>query len=96
MPDHIRTDVYGLLAYELPLQKYLGDMTLTPYLFIEHSIPEDSLAMANPLFIRFGLCYKPSPFVVLKFEAGRNTVKSISLDPDPQFWFLGAQMAVSF
>ncbi|MCP4679592.1 MAG: hypothetical protein GY854_29690 [Deltaproteobacteria bacterium] len=96
MPDHIKSHVYGLLAWELPLHKYLGEMTLTPYIFVEYSVPEDSLAVANPLYVRFGLNYKPNAFVVLKVEAGRNTVESESLDPDPQSWMVAGQMAVSF
>ncbi len=96
MPDYIKFHVYGLLAWELPLHKYLGEMTLTPYLFIERSVPEDALEVANPFYIRFGVNYKPNPFIVLKVEAGRSTTESVSLNPDPQYWTVSGQAAVSF
>jgi hypothetical protein len=40
-PDHFAWCVYGLLGYTLPLQRWLGEMTLMPYFMSEYADIDD-------------------------------------------------------
>ncbi|MCP4676270.1 MAG: hypothetical protein GY854_12320 [Deltaproteobacteria bacterium] len=94
-PDYIKSDVYVLLAWQLPLDKWLGDMRLTPFGMVERSIMDDTYNDFDAMTIRAGLNFKPNSFVVLKFNAVHvRSPKSEVLDVP--WWMLNGQMAVSF
>lgn len=92
-PDYTKTSVYGLVAYTLPLDEWLGDMTLTPFFQYGASNNDDSLPDQRGLEYRGGLNFKPSRFVVLKAEAVYLDVSGVV---GYAAWGLTGQMAVSF
>ena len=92
-PDHTKQGIYTLLAYKLPLEKWLGDMTLSPFVFFEHSNMDNTTDVALGHTYGGGFNFKPSPFVVLKLEyVCLFMYKSHQL----QFHGPALQMAVSF
>jgi hypothetical protein len=94
-PDHTRWDGYALLAYELPLQKILGDMTLTPFVMGEMSSPEDLDDSSDASVIRAGFNFKPNHFWVIKLEGSRLWTPN-SPYVKSSIYFVGAQLAVWF
>jgi hypothetical protein len=91
----IGNDVYVLLAYELPLEKWITPVRITPYFMYEHGDPQDNTPqMAFDTFL-FGLNVKPSPYVVLKAEYSYAIPKS-ELAYGDNVQNFSAQMAVSF
>ena len=92
-PDYVTMDFYGLIGWELPLQRWLGSMILMPYFEVEHTRLDDSTPDTFSMIYIGGINFRPSPFVTLKAEATR--LKSINTD-DLDAWFTGIQMAVSF
>ncbi|MCP4600287.1 MAG: hypothetical protein GY847_07105 [Proteobacteria bacterium] len=92
-PDYITWATYALLAWELPLGKWLENKTLTPYIEADCGHNDDTVLNTKSITIIGGLNFKPSPFVTLKAEATRlKSIETHYLDS----WYLGAQMAVSF
>ncbi|MCP4677427.1 MAG: hypothetical protein GY854_18310 [Deltaproteobacteria bacterium] len=92
-PNYITIAFYGILAWELPLSKWLGDMKLTPYVEVDYNDRDDSIPDNDSIMILGGLNFKPSPFVTLKAEAGRvNSFHGTRAN----LTYLAAQMAVSF
>lgn len=93
-PDYIQWNVYGLLAWQLPLEALLGDMTLTPYVLHEYSVQDDSEHDYDTKVTRFGINYKPIVFVAIKLETTYvKPVDSVYMNP---WWIVGAQLAVTF
>jgi hypothetical protein len=95
IPDHVRSDGYLMLAYELPLEKLLGDMTLTPFILLEQSIAEDANKSSNAYDYRAGLNFKPSSYWVLKLEGSMMWAPD-SVYLKSKIYYVGAQAAVSF
>ncbi len=94
-PDFIKQVVYGLLAWDLPLDQWLDEMTLTPFGMIEYSIEDDTDPQFTTLLVRGGLNFRPTPAVVLK--AGFRWATSPESGPlDPPFWSVVGQLAVAF
>ncbi len=93
-PGFIGWGVYGMLAYELPLQRWIAPVRITPYILCEVNRHDDTLEYQNLTTFIGGLNVKPSPYVTLKLEGGiavpqedylGGTLKSVA-----------AQLAVSF
>ena len=91
--DTTRAAGYVLLSYELPLERWLGDARLTPYLGSHFYVPDrrhrDQIGTIHAL----GLNFKPVTVVVLKAEFARVTGH---LDDIGRFDLLQLQMAVLF
>ncbi len=94
-PDYVTWDMYVLLAWQLPLDKWLGEMRLTPYAMLERSVMDDTYEDLSALTFRFGLNFKPNSFVVLKLDAVYASFTESEILDDP-WWMLSGQMAVSF
>ena len=92
-PDYAFTDAYGLLAYELPLDAWLGDARLAPYFLYEWSNMDDSLPKMMANVYVGGLNLKPTPFVTVKAEYSYK--QSIHLE-HADFQVASMQLAVSF
>jgi hypothetical protein len=95
-PDYVYTDFYVMLAYTLPLDKWLGSMKLTPYFLYEYSDIDDSVK--EPLISHIligGLNFKPSPYVVLKLEYTHKMTPAWD-NHGADFRVLAAQLAVLF
>ncbi|MCP4602613.1 MAG: hypothetical protein GY847_19210 [Proteobacteria bacterium] len=67
-PNLLGNDVYVLLAYELPLEKWLGAIRIIPYFMYEYGIPYDMYKYRNNIQYIGGFNIKPSPFVTIKLE----------------------------
>ncbi len=92
-PDYITWAAYALLAWELPLSKWLGGKTLTPYFEVDFGQLDDTVSLYKTHTAIMGLNFKPSPFVTLKAEATRlSSVNDTMLDA----WYVAGQIAVSF
>lgn len=68
-PSNTGTDYYILLSYTLPLQRYIGQFLITPYVFYEDSNFMDSKPFLNMKMIVGGINLQPHPNVVLKLES---------------------------
>ena len=92
-PDYTITDVYGLIAYELPLKRWLGGVTITPYFMYEYAIFDDSSSIPVNYILVGGINFKPWSMVVLKLES-----TSVLEFESNDHWLtrLMAQLAVSF
>jgi len=94
--DYAADAMYGLIGYQLPLDKYLGGMTLTPYFGMAAEYPYDKEVVYFTAEW-FGLNFKPSPWITVKTEASR--IKCVLMDGlinSPQLWSWNSQLAVSF
>lgn len=67
-PNFIAHDVYVLLAWDLPLREFIGQMHITPYLMYEFNRYHPTLKMYNGQVVMVGVNIKPVPFVALKLE----------------------------
>lgn len=95
-PDYIYQDVYFMLAYTLPLERYLGTFEITPYFLYELSDIDDAAVddLLSHIFIA-GLNLRPSPYVVLKLEY-TDKITPYWENHGADFRIVSAQMAVSF
>jgi hypothetical protein len=94
-PDYLRWDAYALLAWTLPLDKWLGEKKLTLYTMGERSIMDDSDDDYNVWMLRWGIDFKPVSCVVLKVDT------ALLMMPDSELisenaWSVGGQIAVAF
>ncbi len=92
--NHTGYAVYGLLAYELPLHRWLDPVRISPYVFYERNRHADVKPSENMTLYIAGLNIKPSPYVTIKLEGG-------FADLEHRFYGsrlkdLAVQMAVSF
>lgn len=95
-PSHIQWDAYLMLAWELPLERLLGGMSLTPFVMGEYSVQEDSQEPYSIYILRGGLNFAPNQFLVIKASAVRlHAASDETLIQDAQ-WTFGAQVAVTF
>jgi hypothetical protein len=93
--SYIGNGVYVLLAYELPLEKWITPVRITPYFMFEYGDPSDSMSQMSFKTFLFGLNIKPSPYVVLKAEYSYAIPKTeMAYGENTQSF--SAQMAVSF
>jgi hypothetical protein len=86
--------VYGLLAWELPLSRWLGPVLLTPYFMYEYGEPQDNFTGFSQQFFQVGLNVKPSAFVTLKLEYAYLLPNEAA--PVNFMQYINAQLAVSF
>lgn len=93
--SYIGNDVYVLLAYELPLEKWISPVRLTPYFMYEYGDPMDIMPQIGFQTFLAGLNIKPSPYVVLKAEYSYAIPKS-TMAYGENIQNVSAQMAVSF
>ncbi len=104
-PDTVASLFYVMLAYQLPLDRWLNGMTITPYVGFEYDIPRDEMkwsATATQEKGKFtntvynaGINFKPSSFVSLKLEGSYLKVHFLS-NMNAEIWTAAAQVAVSF
>jgi hypothetical protein len=94
--DFVNNTSYVLLAYKLPLDRWLGTMSISPYLMWESMDTDDS--EDNPPIQMFngGINFKPSQAVVLKVEGAYMYADEVYGDGTTGFGIISAQMAVSF
>jgi hypothetical protein len=94
-PDYLRWDVYLLLAWTLPLERWLGDKTLTLYAMGERSVMDDSDDDYNVWMARWGINFKPTSFVMLKLDVALLMMPESDIIEDYP-WSVGGQVAVAF
>jgi opacity protein-like surface antigen len=93
MPNYATLNYYVLLAYTLPLEQWMGNMTLTPYFMFQQRRQDDIYPDNNAFTYSGGINFKPSPYVALKVEY----LYKDSPDIDRGSWsYVAAQMAVAF
>ncbi len=95
-PDYIFQDFYVLLAYTLPLERYIGDVRIMPFFLYELSDIDDAAVddLLSHIFIA-GINFRPSPYVVLKLEFTQKLTPYWE-NHGADFRIIAAQMAVSF
>lgn len=93
-PDHYEMAGYMLLAYELPLERWLKNMRIMPYGAVEFVSYDDTFPKQIGLDYFWGLNFKPTPRVTLKAEGFR--VKAEGEVQNFAFWGAVGQVAVSF
>ncbi len=59
---------YGLVAYTLPLDRWIDPVAVTPYFYIEKNISYDTASFVNFTTIWSGINVKPTAFLTLKAE----------------------------
>jgi hypothetical protein len=103
--DYVATSAYLLVAYTLPLRRFIGDRPVTPYLMGEYINLNDTLDSNLGINVEIGINFKPVPYVALKLETysvyfpiwHQDAVDAgTRKDALEHFWGLTAQMAVSF
>ncbi len=68
VPSYTGYSVYILLGYTLPLEKLIGAVLITPYVYFERNASFDFIRFANLRFFRAGINMKPTTFLTLKLE----------------------------
>jgi hypothetical protein len=87
-------DVYGLVAYTLPLQRWFGEVLVTPYFLYEKNRSNDTKPQWNMSLFVAGLNVQPNRFITLKAEWTLAMPEFISYGANSQG--VAAQIAVSF
>ncbi|MCP4679960.1 MAG: hypothetical protein GY854_31605 [Deltaproteobacteria bacterium] len=95
-PSHTGLGYYVLLAYQLPLDKYLGSFRIMPYLMWEDSDPAEYIPQSGSRIFSAGLNLKPTPNTVIKAEYGRLSSLSDAIGLGEPVHVVQAQLAVSF
>lgn len=95
-PDYIRWDAYVLLAWTLPLERWLDDKKITLYAMGERSIMDDTDDNYNVWMVRWGLNFKPMSFVILKFDVALLLMPESELIAQSNPYSVGGQIAVAF
>ena len=95
-PDYMRWDVYLLLAWTLPLERWLEDKKLTLYTMGERSIMDDTDDNYNVWMFRAGINFQPVQFVMLKLDVALLMMPDSELIAQSNPWSLGGQIAVAF
>jgi hypothetical protein len=93
-PTYYGWDCYVLLAWELPLSRWIAPVRISPYVMYEYSKDKDISPYSNFQLVSGGLNIKPSSYVTLKLEYLYGIPKS-SIYNEP-LKIVQAQMAVSF
>jgi len=102
--DFVSQAVFVMVSYTLPLEKYIGDFGITPYVSGDHMKDNDVDHRWGCTLVA-GLNLRPSPFVVLKAEYYTTVFPEWHTDAveegtmeeaTERFWGIAAQMAVSF
>ncbi len=70
-PSNTGFGVYGLISWELPLSKLLGEVRVTPYFMYERYLQDDTVPALRFDILAAGINVRPSPFVSLKGEFNR-------------------------
>jgi len=94
--DNVSNMFYALLAYQLPLDKWLGGTTITPYFIVEYDKPFDSQKETSSLVFNFGLNLKPTSYVALKLEGSQLQYRFVQDESLTTVWTVASQLAVSF
>ncbi len=94
VPDHIKQVGYVLLAWTLPLEKFIGHAKITPYFVGEFSDADDSWDTVKSFMVRCGINFRPNSFLVLKAEY--SNMRSPDSDLVSKIDTVGAQVAVAF
>jgi len=94
-PTYYQKSGYGMVAYQLPLQKVFDTLTITPFAGIDYLNLIDAMDDTYFVVYRFGINFKPSPFVTVKTNAFQVNLKSPGFELPPT-WFFKGQIAVSF
>lgn len=89
-PSYMRNDFYALIAYKLPLDRWLKGMSISPFFFYEYLNFDDSVPSLWGNIYTAGFNFKPKPFLVFKGEYGYT-----KLDIQ-EFHYFGFQAAVAF
>ncbi len=61
-------DVYGLIAYQLPLDRWLNKLRILPYILYESTKMSDIKPYYNQQLLSAGINLRPSPWTTIKFE----------------------------
>jgi hypothetical protein len=93
--DFVGQAAYVLLAWELPLRKWLKTVRITPYVGYDFLRPNDSRDYDQMDMFQFGLNVKPSSFVTLKTSAYAVLPKN-DLVIGGDYWYWTNSLAVSF
>ena len=92
-PDYTAHSFYGILAWTLPLDRFIAPVSITPYIGYDWIRPFDYYDWFVLKNVRWGINVKPSPNVVLKVEGNRVIYVDQLGGPLTN---LIAQLAVSF
>ena len=94
-PDYEEWALFALVGYEFYFDTGATEMVLTPYAAYEYFVIDDTFPDLTEYMIRFGLNYRPSPFVVVKVEANKVYFPEATF-LQANIWNYSSQMAVSF
>jgi hypothetical protein len=99
--DNVSWFSYGLLAYRIPLQIVGLETEFTPFILYEYNKIDCYFPKNEIRSYRFGLNFRPSPFVAIKYESASERVDAGAIEgltPKivSKFWVHAAQVAVSF
>ncbi len=93
-PDHIRYDLYGIIAYRFRIESF-GGIDIEPWVMIERSVLDDASPAYTSMLGRIGVNFSPNPQFVLKLSALHMAFPDDNIiEHSPTY--LSAQVAVSF
>ena len=92
--DLISLGYYSLLSWELPLDRWIAPVRITPYFMYEFNQFNDNMTWANYQTLAGGVNVKPSVFVTLKAEY-MHSIPQSSIYGEP-LRMVQFQLAVSF
>ncbi|MBN1654216.1 MAG: hypothetical protein JXA30_10630 [Deltaproteobacteria bacterium] len=100
-PDSISWFSYALLAYSIPLKIAGLETELIPFTLYEYNKVDYYYPKNKIQGFRFGLNFKPSPFVAIKYESASERLEAAAISgliPNltSKYWVHSAQAAVSF
>ena len=93
-PNYLSKTAYAMLSYQLPLENVFDTLTITPFVGIDTLTLTDAIEDNNFVVYRFGINWKPSPFVTIKTNALQVNLENPNLPSE--LWFIKGQIAVSF
>ncbi len=95
-PSFLGNSAYALIAYELPLHRWIGQFRIAPYFMYEYYEGYDTKANLPMHAYAAGLNLKPYPFTVIKVEWSLATCSDVFGSEKNRINNIAAQLAVSF
>ncbi len=92
-PSYTGHGIYALLAYQLPLDRWLNTVKILPYVLYEHAVKNDLKPHYDHQLVSMGVNVRPSPWTTLKFEYLYHVPKTELMEP---MQIVSLQLAISF
>jgi hypothetical protein len=99
-PDSLSWFTYALAAYKIPVTIAGLEMAFIPFTLYEYNRIDYAYPKMKIRGFRFGLDFKPSPFLIVKYESVSMSLAGAAMPimkaVTTNYWFHSGQVAVSF